>query len=186
MREMHELAELREYVRYFITLVAVIDPFLAIPIYVGATAGQGDSQRKALARVVTLTVLAVLVISAFAGEQVLTLMGTGLPAFQVGGGLVLLLMALAMLNAEAGGVRQSQSEAAELEQGGVTSGVVPLAVPLLAGPGAISTTIIAAESGGFMHRVGIAACITLVCVLLWLVGSVSTLYGSLAPQWTTP
>ncbi len=67
MREMHELAELREYVRYFITLVAVLDPFLAIPIYVGATAGRGDSQRNALARVVTLTVLAVLVISAFAG-----------------------------------------------------------------------------------------------------------------------
>ncbi len=96
-------------------------------------------------------------------------MGTGLPAFQVGGGLVLLLMALAMLNAEAGGVRQSQSEAAELEQVGVTSGVVPLAVPLLAGPGAISTTIIAAEAGGFGHRVAIALCIVLVCALLWLV-----------------
>ncbi len=168
MNEMHELSDLREYVRYFITLVAVLDPFMAVPIYVSATVGQGDAQRKALARVVTLTVLAVLVVSAFAGEQMLTLMGTGLPAFQVGGGLVLLLMALAMLNAEAGGLRQSEAEAEEIEHGGMV-GVVPLAVPLLAGPGAISTTIIAAESGGFMHRVGVAGCIVLVCILLWIV-----------------
>ena len=168
MREMHELADLREYVRYFITLVAVLDPFMAVPIYMSATMGRTDAQRKALARVVTLTVLAVLVISAFAGEQVLTLMGTGLPAFRVGGGLVLLLMALAMLNAEAGGVRQSEAEAEEIEHGGMV-GVVPLAVPLLAGPGAMSTTIIASETGGFAHRVAIAAVIVLVCALLWVI-----------------
>jgi multiple antibiotic resistance protein len=76
-------------------------------------------------------------------------------------------MALAMLNAQAGGVRQSEAEAAELEQGGL-SGVVPLAVPLLAGPGAISTTIIAAESGGIVHRLIVAGCIALVCLLLWV------------------
>ena len=165
---MHELADLREYVRYFITLVAVLDPFMAVPIYVSATLAHSQAHRRALARVVTLTVLAVLVGSAFAGEELLTLIGTGLPAFRVGGGLVLLLMALAMLNAEAGGVRQSQAEAAELEHGGLT-GVVPLAVPLLAGPGAISTTIIAAEAGGFGHRVAIAFCIALACALLWIV-----------------
>ena len=168
MPAMYELADLREYVRYFITLVAVLDPFMAVPIYVSATLGHSEQHRKALARVVTLTVLAVLVITAFAGEEILTLVGTGLPAFRVGGGLVLLLMALAMLNAETGGVRQSQAEAAELQHGGL-AGVVPLAVPLLAGPGAIGTTIIAAESGGFGHRVAIALCITLMCALLWVI-----------------
>ena len=168
MPEMHELAELRDYVRFVITLIAVLDPFLAIPIYVSATLAHSDQHRRALARVVTLTVLAVLVVAAFAGEEMLTFMGTNLASFRVGGGLVLLLMALAMLNAEAGGVRQSQAEAAELEQGGLT-GVVPLAVPLLAGPGAIGTTIIAAEAGGFGHRVAIAICIGLVCALLWAI-----------------
>ncbi len=164
---MHEIAELRDYVRFIVTLLAVLDPFLAVPIYVSATVGRGQGARRALARVVTLTVLAVLVVSAFAGEQLLGLMGASLPAFRVGGGLVLLLMALAMLNAQAGGVRQSEAEAEELEQGNL-SGVVPLAVPLLAGPGAISTTIIAAQSGGLVHKLAVMLCIALVCFLLWI------------------
>lgn len=164
---MHELAELRDYVRFVVTLLAVLDPFLAVPIYVSATATKSEVHRRTLARVITLTVFAVLAASAFAGEQMLTLMGASLPAFRVGGGLVLLLMALAMLNAQVGGVRQSDAEAEELEQGGL-SGVVPLAVPLLAGPGAISTTIIAAEAGGVLHRLVILLCIVAVCALLWV------------------
>jgi multiple antibiotic resistance protein len=164
---MHELAELRDYVRFIVTLLAVLDPFLAVPIYVGATAARSEDYRRTLSRVVTLTVLAVLVVSAVVGEQVLTLMGASLPAFRVGGGLVLLLMALAMLNAQAGGVRQSEAEAEELEQGRLT-GVVPLAIPLLAGPGAISTAIIAAQSGGYGHKAAIVLCIVFVCVLLWV------------------
>lgn len=167
MLAMNELADLRDYVRFTVTLLAVLDPFLAIPIYVGATASRSEDYRRTLSRVITLTVLAVLVVSAMVGEQVLTLMGASLPAFRVGGGLVLLLMALAMLNAEAGGVRQSSAEAEELEQGRLT-GVVPLAIPLLAGPGAISTAIIAAQTGSLGHRIGIVLCIVLVCLLLWV------------------
>ena len=164
---MHELADLRDYVRFFITLIAVLDPFLAVPIYVSITAHKSQLYRQTLARVVTLTVLAVLIGTAFVGEELLTLMGASLPAFRVGGGLVLLLMALAMLNAQVGGVRQSEAEAEELEQGGL-AGVVPLAVPLLAGPGAISTTILASETGGIMHRLAIVLCIVLVGALLWI------------------
>lgn len=166
MPAMHELADLRDYVRFFITLIAVLDPFLAVPIYIGITARKSEDARFALARVVTLTVLAVLVGSALTGEALLDLMGASLPAFRVGGGLVLLLMALAMLSAQAGGMRQSEAEAAELGQGQL-SGVVPLAVPLLAGPGAISTTIIASEAGGIVHRLAIVVCIFFVCALLW-------------------
>jgi multiple antibiotic resistance protein len=79
-------------------------------------------------------------------------------------------MALAMLNAQAGGVRQSEEEAAELESGELR-GVVPLAVPLLAGPGAISTTIIAAEKGGgaAAHLAAILGCIAIVSLLTWIV-----------------
>jgi multiple antibiotic resistance protein len=75
-------------------------------------------------------------------------------------------MALAMLNAKVGEMRQTRAEAAELEAGEV-SGVVPLAVPLLAGPGAISTTIIAAQAGGVAHVLALIICIALMCALLW-------------------
>jgi multiple antibiotic resistance protein len=160
---------MQEYLRYLVTLTAVLDPFLAVPIFLTLTAAQGARQRAVLVRVVAITVFAVLAISALIGDTILTLIGASLAAFRVGGGLVLLLMALAMLNAKAGGVRQSEEEAAELESGELR-GVVPLAVPLLAGPGAISTTIIAAErSTGMFHVSMILGCIAIVSLLTWLV-----------------
>ncbi len=155
------------YARFFATLTAVLDPFLAVPIFLAVTARRGPDERRQLVNVVTLTVFLVLAGSALCGEQVLLLVGASLPAFRVGGGLVLLLMALAMLNAQAGGVRQSQDEARELQTGELP-GVVPLAVPLLAGPGAISTTILAAQAGGAAHFAAVLGCIVLVCLLTWI------------------
>jgi multiple antibiotic resistance protein len=157
-----------DYLRYLVTLTAVLDPFLAIPIFISVTAGRDAAGQKRLADAVTLTVMAVLAGSVFLGEAVLRVMGASLQAFQVGGGLVLLLMALAMLNAEAGPMRQSKAEAEEVQAGEV-SGVVPLAVPLLAGPGAIGTSIIAGEAGGTTHKLALAGCIAVVCLLLWFV-----------------
>ncbi|MFM9968909.1 MAG: MarC family protein [Burkholderiales bacterium] len=157
-----------EYLRFLATLTAVVDPFLAVPFFLAFTRDYSVQSRQHLARAIALTVLAVLVGSALFGEALLLLIGASLPAFRVGGGLVLLLMALAMLNAEAGPVRQSPAEANELRAGEV-HGVVPLAVPLLAGPGAISTSIIAAERGGIVHLLLISACIVLVSAATWLV-----------------
>jgi multiple antibiotic resistance protein len=160
---------LQEYLRFFITLTAVLDPFLAVPIFLALTASRDPASRNALVKMIGVTVFAVLAVAALLGDALLTTMGASLAAFRVGGGLVLLLMALAMLHAEVGGVRQSKAEAEELDSGEF-SGVVPLAVPLLAGPGAISTTIIAAEKGsGLGHHLAILGCIALVSLLSWLV-----------------
>jgi multiple antibiotic resistance protein len=159
----------QEYLRFLVTLTAVLDPFLAVPIFLTVTASQSVRARVVLVRVVSITVFVVLAASALLGDTILTTVGASLSAFRVGGGLVLLLMALAMLNAQAGGVRQSEAEAAELESGELR-GVVPLAVPLLAGPGAISTTIIAAEKGaGATHLAAILGCIFIVSLLTWVV-----------------
>ena len=160
------MSELQEYLRYIVTLTAVLDPFLAIPIFISVTAARDEAARRRLANAITITVFLVLAVSALGGEAILRLLGASLPAFRVGGGLVLLLMALAMLNAKVGEMRQTRAEAEELEAGEV-SGVVPLAVPLPAGPGAISTTIIAAQAGGLAHALALIVCIGLMCVLLW-------------------
>jgi multiple antibiotic resistance protein len=158
---------LNEYLRFLVTLTAVVDPFLAVPFFLAFAGARTPEQRRALARVVAVAVFTVLAVSVLVGEALLVLIGASLPAFRVGGGLVLLLMALAMLNAQVGGLRQSDAEAAEL-QNGQFSGVVPLAMPLLAGPGAISTSIIAAQAGGFAHQLAVVGCIAAVCLLSWL------------------
>ncbi len=165
-----------EYLRYTVTLLAVLDPFLAVPIFLSVTAGRPAKARHGLANAVTLTVFLVLASAAVFGEGLLKLIGASLPAFQVGGGLVLLLMALAMLNAEAGKMRQTEDEAEELEAG-ERFGVVPLAVPLLAGPGAISTTIIAAQAGPAIHVATVIGCILVVCVIQWIVLRLADLMG---------
>ncbi|HEX9396577.1 MAG TPA: NAAT family transporter [Burkholderiales bacterium] len=162
------MSSLQEYLRFAVTLTAVLDPFLAVPIFLALTASREPASRATLVRVVAITVFSVLAVSALLGEAILTLIGASLSAFRVGGGLLLLLMSLSMLNAQAGGVRQSRAEAAELESGEL-SGVVPLAVPLLAGPGAISTTIIAAQKGGAAHLAAVLACIAAVSALTWIV-----------------
>jgi multiple antibiotic resistance protein len=158
---------LNDYLRFVVTLTAVVDPFLAVPFFLALTGERSLAERVRLARVVALTVFMVLAVSVFIGEALLNFIGASLSAFRVGGGLVLLLMALAMLNAQAGGVRQSKAEARELEEGEL-QGVVPLAMPLLAGPGAISTSIIAVEHGGLAHQAAVVACIAVVCLVTWL------------------
>ena len=165
---MEGLLPLSGYLRFFVTLAAVLDPFLAVPIFLAVTGSWGAAERKALIRSVVIAVFAVLGVAALVGEGLLTFIGASLPAFRVGGGLVLLLMALAMLNAQAGAVRQTRDEAIEMERA-PQPGVVPLAVPLLAGPGAISTTILASQAGGVLHLGAILACIALVCALTWVV-----------------
>ena len=166
---------IQEYLRFVVTLTAVLDPFLAVPIFL-AVSSNDRAARLRLARVVTLTVFAVLVGAVVVGEALLKLIGASVPAFRVGGGLVLLLMALAMLNAQAGSMRQTRAEAEELEAGALT-GVVPLAVPLLAGPGAISTAILAAEAGGVAHALALIACIALVCGMLWWILRIADAVG---------
>src|SRR5260221_5910845 len=107
--------ELQEYLRYLVTLTAVLDPFLAIPIFISVTAARDDAGRRRLANVVTITVFLVLAGSAIFGASLLKALRASLPAFRAGGGLALLLLALAMLNANAGETRQTPAEAEELE-----------------------------------------------------------------------
>jgi multiple antibiotic resistance protein len=161
------MQSLNEYLRFIVTLAAVVDPFLAVPMFLAIAGAQPLERRRALARTVGVAVFVVLTVAAVIGESLLLLIGASLPAFRVGGGLVLLLMALAMLNAQAGGVRQSRAEADQV-QSGEAGGVVPLAIPLLAGPGAISTTIISAEKGGAAHLAVLIGCVALVALATWV------------------
>jgi multiple antibiotic resistance protein len=161
------MAPWTEYTRFAIALFAILTPFAAIPIYLGLTEGRSDAYRARTANMASLTVLLVLVFTAFAGEVVLRLLGTSLDSFRVGGGIVLLLMALSMLSAQVSRVQQTQGEIDEAEQREEV-GVVPLGLPLLAGPGSISTVIIQMQRGdGLAHEVTVTATIAFVCLLLW-------------------
>ncbi len=158
-----------EYTRFFTALLVILDPFMAIPILLALTEDYSDAERNRVAFIAALTVAAVLVIVGLAGETLLHWLGTSLGSFRVGGGIVLFLMALAMLQAQADPVRSTRAEEKSAANR-ASIAVVPLAIPLLAGPGAMSTVIIAMHrSSAPYHPWLILAIILLVVFFLWIV-----------------
>jgi len=168
-----------EYTRFFIALFVILDPFAAVPIYLVLTKSYSTAERKRVANIASVTVLMVLAGASLTGEMLLHGMGTSLASFRVGGGIVLLLMALAMLRGQTDAVRTTPAEEAEAEDR-QTIAVVPLAIPLLAGPGAISTVIIEMHRpGAEYHALLVILSISLVSLLLWMVLRMASTIGSL-------
>jgi multiple antibiotic resistance protein len=138
------MSQLSSYLHVFTALFVIVNPIGAIPLFISYTRNQSPAERRLTARTTAIAVAIVLIVSIFLGDYLLQFFGIGLPSFRVGGGILILLMAIAMLNAQQGGARYTIEEGREGEQKDNIA-VVPLAIPVLAGPGAISTTIIYAH-----------------------------------------
>jgi multiple antibiotic resistance protein len=167
------------YVKIFVALLVVVNPFGIIPIFVAMTAQQTETDRKRIARVAAVAVAVVLIVSALLGERILEIFGISLASFKVGGAILVMLNAIAMMQATQTRVKQTPEEAREAEDK-VSIAVVPLAIPLLAGPGAISTMIIyAAESKAVLHLGVIAGCGMAVGLATWIALRIATRVGHL-------
>jgi len=166
-----------EYTRFFTALLVILDPFAAIPIFLSLTPGYGAAERSRVAAVAALTVVVVLALAALFGDTMLTVLGASLSSFRVGGGIVLLLMALSMLRAQPDRMRSTaDEEAIATEREHVA--VVPIAIPLLAGPGAISTVIIEMyRPGAAYHLLWVICVIVLLAFVLWVVLRAATPIG---------
>jgi len=130
-----------EYVKILVGLLAIINPLLAIPAFIALTGDDTAQARRIAARRTASAVAIIIAVTVIAGQPVLSAFAINIAAFQVGGGILLLLMSIAMLHARMSGVRHTDDEAQEA-RGKDDVAIVPLAIPLLAGPGAISTVII--------------------------------------------
>ncbi|MHB1083405.1 MAG: NAAT family transporter [Thiobacillus sp.] len=130
-----------QYVKIFIDLLAILNPLGVIPLFISMTADENAKQRRKTIDMVAIGVTIILLVSLFLGEHLLSFFGITIDSFRVGGGILVLLMAIAMLHAKTSLVQQTDKEANEaIEKESVA--IVPLAMPLLAGPGAISTVIL--------------------------------------------
>jgi multiple antibiotic resistance protein len=158
-----------EYTRFVVALAAIIDPLAAIPFFLQLTEHYTPEERRRTARIAGLVVAVVLVVAALTGDTLLWLMGTSLPAFRVGGGIVMLLMAISMLEAQTTPLRQTKEEVlVSSDKTGIA--VVPLGIPLLAGPGAISAVVIQMDRGtGPVHALLVLGGIAVVAFSCWFV-----------------
>ena len=171
-----------DYVRFLAALFAIVNPIGAIPLFVSLTGGQPAGLRRRAAVAAAMTTGCVLTASFLAGEWVLRLFGIGVPYFQIGGGLLLILVAVSMFHARYSRAKQTPEESRQAEEQ-ESVGVVPLGTPLLAGPGAISTAII--YSHGTTTWTGRAAgaviCVA-TAVAVWLILRLAdTISGRLGP-----
>jgi multiple antibiotic resistance protein len=149
----------------------VVDPIAAVPIFLAMTRDASAEQRRQTA--LRASVAAALVLSSFAlaGAWIFRLLGIGLPAFKVAGGVVLLLLALDMIRTQPSKTRITEGEvSAGADKDDVA--IVPLAMPLLAGPGSIATCIVLmarARSGPWWHALPVLGAIAVTCVATYLV-----------------
>lgn len=124
-----------------VPLFAIINPVAAVPVFLAITPTDSTEDRLRMALRGCLVCGGILVVFAALGTHIFKVFGISMPSFRVAGGLILLLMALDSLQAERGKMKETEEELAEGAAKDDVS-VTPLGVPLLAGPGAISTVIV--------------------------------------------
>lgn len=155
------------YIKIFTTLLAIVNPLSVIPIFISLTGGSAEPERRRIARTTSIAVAVVLITATLLGKPLLNFFGVSIASFKVGGGILVLIMAIAMMQARPTQSRQTPEEAEEAEEK-ESIAVVPIAVPLLAGPGAISTVIIYADVSFQPLHIGlIIVSVLLIALLTW-------------------
>ena len=133
------------YVRFSLLALSsiffLVDPFAALPTFHAVTAGQDNSRRVRTARKASLTAFVILTAFALAGSYIFKLFDITLPAFEIAGGIILLLIGLEMLQAKRSATQEThpETEAASTKD---DAGIVPMGIPMLAGPGAITSVMV--------------------------------------------
>jgi multiple antibiotic resistance protein len=167
-----------------VTLLAIVNPIGVVPFFIHFTQSFDHQQRATTARVAAFTAFLVITISALFGLQVLEFFGISLASFQVGGGLLLIISAMHMLQAEqAESKGQDVNEGANRASTGASIAVVPLTIPLLTGPAAISTVVIYAEKAKSVLALGtLVAYGVVIALATWLVLSAAERIGKILGQ----
>ncbi len=152
-----------DYSQFFIAMLAIVDPLTILQLFIRLIKNFDTSQQLRLARHAAFSVTVALVLTVFIGQRVLTFFGISLGAFQVAGGLLLLLVALQLMYSNTAvqdkAVEQSISPA---------DVVVPLAIPMLAGPGAFSTVIVYSyRSDAMAHWAMLSGCLLVLGCVVW-------------------
>ena len=146
------------------SLFVIVDPLATVPAFLAMTPTETPAQRIRMARLACAVAAGVLLAFAPAGKWIFKLLGITMPAFQLAASIVLLLVALDMLRAQRSRVQETREEtAAGTEKTDIA--VTPLAIPMLSGPGAISTVILLqSEAKTIWHSLALCGCIVLVAL----------------------
>jgi multiple antibiotic resistance protein len=153
-----------DVVNFFLSLLVVCSPLSALPALLNLSYGKSDEEKRKIAVTASFAVAVILIVVTWVGLPLLNIFGIHIPAFQIAGGVVLALVALSMLQARPNRLQTSSEDQSEaIHKPSIA--VVPLAMPIMAGPGAITTVIVGASiwTGPLNH---IFLSIAVICVAL--------------------
>lgn len=164
------------------SLFVIVDPVAVVPAFIAMTVSDTPEQRIRMARLASFVVAGVLIFFASTGELIFKVLGITMPAFQIAASIVLLLIAMDMLRAQRSRVQQTHEEtAAGVEKTDIA--VAPLAIPMLSGPGAISTVILLqTQARDVPQRLSLYACIVGVALSCYIILRIS----SRGARWLNP
>ena len=153
--------DLTLYVKFFLGLIAIINPFGLLPVFVSLTSHQTEVERNQTGKIANFAVVVLLLVTIIDGQHILNLFSISLSAFRIAGGSLICIIAMSMLQGKLGEVKRNKEE--DREASGMESvAVVPLALPLMAGPGAISSVIVsAAEHNNLENLIGMSITVIL-------------------------
>lgn len=152
----------------------MVPPPVVLTMFLSLVSNQTAAEKKQIALVASVAFGLTLLVFTFFGQAILDIFGITLPAFRIAGGILLLLMALDMMRSE---VSESVSES-DSTSSATSIGIVPLAIPIMAGPGAISTTIIfASQYDSFSHRLVVGGIVVILASIIFLSFRVSLVTG---------
>jgi len=161
-----------DYIQIAIGIVTIFSPFAAIPIFVSLTSNTTLQQRNETARTAAFAAFIAGIISVWIGQYILMFFGISISSFKIAGGILLLLMAINMLNAKTPNAKNTKEELAEAQEKSINVSeiaVVPLAIPLIAGPGAISTIIIYSQkSDTLLHLIYMSLIILIIGLYIFV------------------
>lgn len=151
------------------SLFVIVDPFAVIPAFIAMTPNDTAAERTRMAKIACLVVAGVLIVFGFGGKWIFQFLGITMGAFQIAASIVLLLVSLDMLRAQRSRVQETREEtAAGMEKTDIA--VTPLAIPMLSGPGAISTVILLqSEAKTVWYSLALCGCILLVALACYAV-----------------
>ena len=177
MVELTSLKITDELLRAIVGIFVIVDPIGSVGIFLAVTNGFSKIKKEKAARFAGITVAAVLVVAALMGQAILDLFGIRLAAFSVAGGILFLILAVEMIRGE--GVSQFHKLNERSEQLPAAA-IVPLGVPLMAGPGAISTVILVSPgSANWFETAILISSIAVLGLVTWLCFSYAQYIGKL-------
>lgn len=166
-----------ELLKYFVLLYgglfAITNPIGAVPVFLSVTHDLSWSQRREIATKTSITVVVTLLLFALLGEWIFKFFGSSVDAFAIAGGILLFKMAMEMLSGKLSSVKISTEETEEFSEEVVTLeevAIIPLAIPLISGPGAITMVMIyMAKSGSMSEKAAVLTSIVAIGLTVWLV-----------------